>query len=224
MTLDALTKREQEILAELMDGGRVPQIGKKLFISTHTVRNHLRSIFSKLSVHSQAELIAYVKEHPEVLGELGADVGEMADLEASAARNAVADERVSARIADILARSWSAKGLKEVVRVVLPLDALSEDEWRCRMSLWGREFSHPAALEPHLVRLSERRERVCERIAQAQEEGWIRTDFDADEVAKGLYSVILGAALELLRAPSEQSRLKQLHVLDAYIDSITEGD
>jgi DNA-binding CsgD family transcriptional regulator len=222
MPLDALTKRELEILAELAEGGRVPTIGKKLFISQHTVRNHLRSIFSKLGVHSQAELVSYVKQNPSVLGDEPVSSSDQAFLEETTRKTAEADLRVAACIADILQKNWNVKGLKEVLRVVLPLDEQSTQEWHNRVSLWGREFSNLVELEPHLKRLAARRERARQRIQQAQEEGWIRGDLEADEIAKGLYSVILGAALELLRRPGEQSEMQQLNVLDANIDSITD--
>ena len=55
--LAELSKREREVLALLVDGDRVPGIAEKLFISPHTVRNHLKSMFRKLEVSSQAELI-----------------------------------------------------------------------------------------------------------------------------------------------------------------------
>lgn len=52
-----LSSREREVLRQLLANRRVPQIADKLFISQHTVRTHLKSIFRKLNVHSQAELI-----------------------------------------------------------------------------------------------------------------------------------------------------------------------
>jgi DNA-binding CsgD family transcriptional regulator len=60
--LDELSKREREVLARLVEGQRVPSIAEQLFISQHTVRNHLKSIFRKLDVGSQAELIERVRE------------------------------------------------------------------------------------------------------------------------------------------------------------------
>ena len=59
--LAQVSPREREILTELVAGLRVPAIASKLFISPHTVRNHLKSIFRKLSVSSQAELIERVR-------------------------------------------------------------------------------------------------------------------------------------------------------------------
>lgn len=59
--LGKLTKREFEILRELMTGVRVPAIARTLFISPHTVRNHLKSIYRKLGVPDQSSLIERVR-------------------------------------------------------------------------------------------------------------------------------------------------------------------
>lgn len=53
-----LSSREREVLTELLEGHRTAQIARALFISTHTVRNHLKAIFRKLDVHSQADLLS----------------------------------------------------------------------------------------------------------------------------------------------------------------------
>jgi PAS domain S-box-containing protein len=59
--LKALSEREREILAEIAAGARVPSIAKRLFISPHTVRNHLKAIYRKLGVASQAELVDRIR-------------------------------------------------------------------------------------------------------------------------------------------------------------------
>lgn len=55
--LGGLSQREQEVVRALLESGRVPGIARSLYISPHTVRNHLKSAFRKLGVSSQAELI-----------------------------------------------------------------------------------------------------------------------------------------------------------------------
>lgn len=60
--LEALTQREREVLDALLSHQRPPQIAERLFISPHTVRNHLKSIYAKLGVHSQAELLDLLVE------------------------------------------------------------------------------------------------------------------------------------------------------------------
>ena len=56
-----LSPRELEILEHLMVGERVSVIAENLFISEHTVRNHLKSIFRKTGTGSQAELVPWVR-------------------------------------------------------------------------------------------------------------------------------------------------------------------
>ena len=59
--LEWLSTRETEVLSLLMSGKRVPSIAEQLHISPHTVRNHLKSMFRKLEVKTQAELIERVR-------------------------------------------------------------------------------------------------------------------------------------------------------------------
>lgn len=54
---ERLSPRESEIVEALVLHRRTARVAKALFISPHTVRNHLKSIFTKLGVHSQDELL-----------------------------------------------------------------------------------------------------------------------------------------------------------------------
>ncbi len=59
--LARLSPRERDVLEQLLDGHRVSSISQRLEVSEHTVRNHLKSMFRKLGVHSQAELVGLVR-------------------------------------------------------------------------------------------------------------------------------------------------------------------
>lgn len=52
-----LSERELEILQLLCNGKNYSQIAEQLFISGHTVRNHIKNIYQKLHVHSRAEAV-----------------------------------------------------------------------------------------------------------------------------------------------------------------------
>ncbi len=52
-----LSNRELEILQLLCKGKNYSQIAEQLFISGHTVRNHIKNIYQKLHVHSRAEAV-----------------------------------------------------------------------------------------------------------------------------------------------------------------------
>ncbi len=53
-----LTPRQREILNLIAAGLSTSEMAEKLSISTETVRNHLRSIFTELDVHTRLEAIA----------------------------------------------------------------------------------------------------------------------------------------------------------------------
>ncbi len=55
---DVLTSRETQILSLLVNGMKRPQIAESLSISTYTVDTHLKHIHSKMTAHSDVELIA----------------------------------------------------------------------------------------------------------------------------------------------------------------------
>jgi DNA-binding NarL/FixJ family response regulator len=53
-----LTRREHEILNCIVSGITNERIASELFISTQTVRNHIKNIYEKLQVHSKAQVVA----------------------------------------------------------------------------------------------------------------------------------------------------------------------
>tara|TARA_R110002073_G_scaffold57778_4_gene146732 strand:+ start:149375 stop:150022 length:648 start_codon:yes stop_codon:yes gene_type:complete len=58
-----ITNREKEIIFELMQGLKVPQIAEKLIISTFTVETHKKNIFRKLGVKSSIDLLKFANEN-----------------------------------------------------------------------------------------------------------------------------------------------------------------
>lgn len=52
-----LTPRESDVLHELARGYQVSQIARRLGMSVHTCRGHVKSILAKLGVHSQLEAV-----------------------------------------------------------------------------------------------------------------------------------------------------------------------
>jgi PAS domain S-box-containing protein len=67
---ERLTPREAEIVESIASGMAVASVARSLGISPNTVRNHLKSVFRKLGVRSQAELLSrLIRARPlELLG------------------------------------------------------------------------------------------------------------------------------------------------------------
>jgi DNA-binding CsgD family transcriptional regulator/ligand-binding sensor protein len=55
---DSLTSREMDVLRYLVQGYSNREIAEKLFISVHTVKNHVTNIFQKLGVTDRSQVIA----------------------------------------------------------------------------------------------------------------------------------------------------------------------
>jgi len=53
-----MTAREREVLALLVTGADTREIGARMFVSDHTVQDHLKSIFAKTDCHSRPAVVS----------------------------------------------------------------------------------------------------------------------------------------------------------------------
>jgi DNA-binding NarL/FixJ family response regulator len=56
----ALTGREQQVIGLVLRGRSTRQIARDLVVSPYTVREHLKTVFDKIGVHSRRELVGQV--------------------------------------------------------------------------------------------------------------------------------------------------------------------
>ena len=54
----ALSEREHELLGHLAAGGDTREIGERMYLSAHTVQDHLKSVFAKTGTRSRRTLLA----------------------------------------------------------------------------------------------------------------------------------------------------------------------
>ena len=56
-----LSPREKEVLRGLLEGLQIKEIAGKLYVSVHTIRNHIRHIYNKCNVQNRVELVNLFK-------------------------------------------------------------------------------------------------------------------------------------------------------------------
>jgi LuxR family maltose regulon positive regulatory protein len=61
--LDELSEAELRVVRYLPSNLRAPEIAAELFVSTNTIRTHLRHIYAKLGAHGRADAVARAREH-----------------------------------------------------------------------------------------------------------------------------------------------------------------
>jgi two-component system nitrate/nitrite response regulator NarL len=59
LAFEALTERERDVLAALVQGRQVEEMTRELYVTETTVRTHVRAILRKLNVRSQLAAVAY---------------------------------------------------------------------------------------------------------------------------------------------------------------------
>jgi DNA-binding NarL/FixJ family response regulator len=58
-----LTEQQKKIARMLYEGKTKDDIASEMFLSWDTVNNHIRNIFKKLDVHSEADFVRYVNNN-----------------------------------------------------------------------------------------------------------------------------------------------------------------
>ena len=53
-----LTERERELLGLLAAGSDTRQVAERMYLSGHTVQDHLKSVFAKTGTHSRRALLS----------------------------------------------------------------------------------------------------------------------------------------------------------------------
>jgi len=61
--IEPLTNRELDVLRLIADGLKYDEIGKKLFISSNTVRTYIKGIYGKLDVNNRSQAIAQAHQN-----------------------------------------------------------------------------------------------------------------------------------------------------------------
>jgi len=221
MSHSELTKREKEVVLELLEGGRIATIAELFGVSPRTVSNHLKSSYRKLDVHSQAELIELARSEPQRLGleeRVGAPAQtSLGELETRCER---ARERLVARVEAAYVGPPALSQLREAVRAALPLDPERRRDWRDWLELRARSDAQGELVGDPQQGIEEWKGSNIDRVSRLQDAGLVRDDLDPEELLAAIGALAVGAGARLVGNASEVSAEKELRMLDTFIDSL----
>ena len=218
-----LTHREKEVVAELLEGGRIASIAERLGVSPRTASNHLKSAFWKLGVHSQAELIELARANAKNLG-LDAIQTDRSRREQDALEGRCRDalDRMMHRIDSVYAEPPSLDNVRAAVRNALPLDAARQRDWRDWLELQSRSVPDVGAGAVTLQAVIDLwRDSHAHQLEGLQRAGRLRGDLDLEVTLRMIGATAFGAAARLLRDDSERSVERELQMLDDFIDALS---
>ena len=216
-----LTKREKQVVLELLEGGRVATIAEQFGVSPRTVSNHLKSSFGKLGVHSQSELIELARSEPERLGiQEGSSARAQIALAELEKRCEKARDRLIARVEGAYIGPPALSQLRAAVREALPLDPERRRDWRDWLELRARSDAQGDLVGNPQQAIEEWRDSSVDRVSRLQEAGLVRGDLDPGELLAAIGALALGAGARLLGNASEASIEKELRMLDTFVDSL----
>jgi TetR/AcrR family transcriptional regulator, transcriptional repressor of bet genes len=125
-------------------------------------------------------------------------------------RLAAATERTSAPLE--LARAQLVEGL--------PLDREREAEVRVWFAFLGLALTRPAFARAQRVTYRAWRDRVAERLREAQERGELRADIDCGAEAAALVALVDGLSVQATFEPRALSARRQAELVDRQLDAL----
>jgi AcrR family transcriptional regulator len=102
----------------------------------------------------------------------------------------------------------------------LPLDRNRQDEVRVWFSFLGLALTRPALARAQRVAYRAWRDRIADRLRDAQEGGAVRAGADCAVEAAALVGLVDGLAVQATFEPRALSRTRQVQLVDACLDRL----
>jgi TetR/AcrR family transcriptional regulator, transcriptional repressor of bet genes len=130
-------------------------------------------------------------------------------------------DRVGRRLAEAAERTSEPLELaRSQLMEGLPLDRERQAEVRVWFAFLGLALTRPALARTQRVTYRAWRERVADRLREAQENGEIRADLDCAVEAAALVALVDGLAIQATFEPRALSARRQTQLVDAHLDAL----
>lgn len=130
-------------------------------------------------------------------------------------------DRVGRRLAQASERTSEPLELARAQLVEgLPLDRERQAEVRVWFAFLGLALTRPALARAQRVTYRAWRDRVADRLREAQERGAVRADVDPAAGAAALVALVDGLAIQATFEPRAVSARRQTQLVDAHLDAL----
>ncbi len=117
------------------------------------------------------------------------------------------DARFEPQLAEMYSDSFlSLNDFHALFLTLLPLDEISDIEWRVRVNMVTYSLTHPELKKARLEMLEWAYELAIKFVKKLQEDGEVSKDFDAAIVGENAVDMAYGLAVNLLNFPLEHRR------------------
>lgn len=129
------------------------------------------------------------------------------------------NERIFSRLGGMPDSEIHMENLYPILSTSMPVDRLSDIEWRVRLCLWDYAVTNDEMRASVNLIADYAHELLTALISSLQKHGEIRKDLDCDSTALTLYHMCIGAGFNMLHRPFEK-REQELQPLHLYIESL----
>lgn len=115
-----------------------------------------------------------------------------------------ADQRIDARVEEVLREHPSPESFIPVVRAALPLDENTDLEWRVRLNLYVYSLTCDNSLDLQNEKRQNTRRLLIDLIKELQDNGKLLTNVAPEVIANIAFDTVIGAAQHMLMLPLEE--------------------
>ncbi len=189
-----LTKRELQIAHGLLEGGRVSTLAENLCLSKETIRHHLKSIFQKFGVHSQSELVDFLRTSR--LDNLPIAFSSISEMESFI-------KSTNQRILDNSQKVGSSDGSLEekfasCLLFALPITDSRRFEWIIRLRYWNETLASTDAVAKEQTPQREAIEDSLNILSSLVEQGIIADNIDLNLLNEEIVDLTRSVAFRAL--------------------------
>lgn len=112
--------------------------------------------------------------------------------------------------------------LRWLLEQALPLDDERRQHWRVSQALYVQSWSDEELTEIRVRAYRRWRRRIVDLFADALEQGRLRSELDAPDLADATIAVVDGVALQALYDPDRWPPARQLQFLDRHLAALSE--